>query len=584
MYASSAGITTWLSNQAQYCNPSLPKSGPSLKEPSAKRRRVSELLSPSLPPTPRSGSRPKKRRIDGVGRATFAAAEQSSGGVGDERQRLSSSGAPSEGQPPTLALTERTRLTASFASRSPTRESSANSRSSSPVQNSFDLARLEKPVLLKSAGDNPPLPTDISELYDAVFNISSYSDGIYPLEVEAELKGIMHIPPRDHCFRKPASGPLRQEGPESGDAGPSSSGLADTEKLPTRQDELLQYLYRHTPVDTSTRGLALSELQRVLELCEMASYLARQSSSEAVWNSQVHGPLLELGLRNHHRVESINATTAGIASAFMPRCSAPNNLPASGKMIDFALCLSLACDNRCPPTPWSAPPLVAPSARTADPKAPQPPQPRRAASTRRRIGDGEDEHDMALDDRICEATARAAAATWDRAHASVNQTAYTPLTRKPVAVAVAVAEAQRDGAADQALTQLGLWTAAWHKRMAAIAQGSESGLGASGYDGGDGGAARGGQDENEEADEAGDGVGNGEGGGVAVVTLPLVMVLGHGWKLMIACDRGDHVDILRDLTMGSTNSVDGIYSILAVLRQLGDWIQGPFRTWIDSVF
>lgn len=510
---------------------------------------------------PRSDSPPKKRKID--------SAEQAGRG-GAERQWEEGTSARTDRLPAALALSDRTRLSRpspSIDSRSPTRESSARSRSSSPTKNPFDLERLVKPVIMKPFPANTlsVLPADVSNLYSAVRGISSFSDSIYPREVEAELRRIMDMPPRDNCFRKSAAGPeadeqhrlqdLQHQQPGSMHLGQSGAGK------PLTEEELLAEMRRRPTTNASPRGVALGELQRVLELREMALYLERQGASEVVWNSELHGPLLRLGLRHHPRVESINVTTARIDPAFIPRCSGPDSLPASGKMVDFALCLSLAAGDRCPPSYWSAPVLPDP-----------------AATTRNVIPGDDDEadRDEALAGRI-RAAADRTAAKWGPAHAAVNQTAYRPLLHKPLAVAI---ETKLDAAAIKARTQLGLWTAAWHKRMAA-----QMSLGPSPESGGE---ASGGRSETTEMATAGAGAGGVEGGvmtpNLPLVTLPLLLALGHEWKLMFACDRGSRIEILGDVAIGNTQTVTGIYTILAVLLELGDWIQGPFQSWIDSVF
>ena len=35
--------------------------------------------------------------------------------------------------------------------------------------------------------------------------------------------------------------------------------------------------------------------------------------------------------------------------------------------------------------------------------------------------------------------------------------------------------------------------------------------------------------------------------------------------------------------VGRTDSLPGIYKLLAVLRELAGWMAGPFRKWVDEV-
>ncbi|KAI1258352.1 hypothetical protein MGN70_001403 [Eutypa lata] len=77
---------------------------------------------------------------------------------------------------------------------------------------------------------------------------------------------------------------------------------------------------------------------------------------------------------------------------------------------------------------------------------------------------------------------------------------------------------------EEARVQLGIWTAAWHKRISRLV-------------------------------ELGDG---------AIITLPLLIAVGHHWKLYFACDRGpDGIEIYGYLDIGDTKSLPGFYKFLA---------------------
>ncbi|KAI6747502.1 hypothetical protein HG530_015882 [Fusarium avenaceum] len=70
------------------------------------------------------------------------------------------------------------------------------------------------------------------------------------------------------------------------------------------------------------------------------------------------------------------------------------------------------------------------------------------------------------------------------------------------------------GHVEQARNQLGLWIAAWHKRMSALGTSNEQ-----------------------------------------IITLPLIMVVEHEWKLMFAYDQGDAIWALR--YSGSGKAISG---------------------------
>jgi hypothetical protein len=62
--------------------------------------------------------------------------------------------------------------------------------------------------------------------------------------------------------------------------------------------------------------------------------------------------------------------------------------------------------------------------------------------------------------------------------------------------------------------------------------------------------------------------------------LPIVVVQGHDWKLMIAEAVSPHqVKILRDIHLGSTDSLLGIYRLMAEIRRLACWVDEEYRPW-----
>ena len=42
-------------------------------------------------------------------------------------------------------------------------------------------------------------------------------------------------------------------------------------------------------------------------------------------------------------------------------------------------------------------------------------------------------------------------------------------------------------------------------------------------------------------------------------------------------------EILGSMRIGNTESIHGIYTILAVLRQVADWIEVTFRAWVEGM-
>ena len=65
--------------------------------------------------------------------------------------------------------------------------------------------------------------------------------------------------------------------------------------------------------------------------------------------------------------------------------------------------------------------------------------------------------------------------------------------------------------------------------------------------------------------------------------LPILIVQGHDWKFMIAEAMADRsIVILRDWLLGSTNSVLGIYQIVAAVRRLAKWVDEDYRPWFEK--
>ena len=65
--------------------------------------------------------------------------------------------------------------------------------------------------------------------------------------------------------------------------------------------------------------------------------------------------------------------------------------------------------------------------------------------------------------------------------------------------------------------------------------------------------------------------------------LPLLIVQGHQWKLMIAESMNvRHVIILRDISIGDTGSLVGISKLIASLRRLAVWVGCDYRKFLED--
>jgi hypothetical protein len=125
---------------------------------------------------------------------------------------------------------------------------------------------------------------------------------------------------------------------------------------------------------------------------------------------------------------------------------------------------------------------------------------------------------------------------------SVNRTMYEPVRFAPVAISIETKAPAGDDEA--AKVQLGVWVAAWHHRLEAFRR-SE---------------------------------------GIKIVTLPLLLITGHHWKLFFACDRGWGIEIVHEMAIGDTQTLLAMYRLVAVLRALGRWVESSYRKWIEEWF
>ena len=65
--------------------------------------------------------------------------------------------------------------------------------------------------------------------------------------------------------------------------------------------------------------------------------------------------------------------------------------------------------------------------------------------------------------------------------------------------------------------------------------------------------------------------------------LPIITAQGHDWKSMLAeMPVPDQVIIHWDVYLGATNTMLGIYQLLAGVRRLAKWVHEKFRPWFMS--
>ncbi|KAK0248755.1 hypothetical protein LTS02_013254 [Friedmanniomyces endolithicus] len=66
------------------------------------------------------------------------------------------------------------------------------------------------------------------------------------------------------------------------------------------------------------------------------------------------------------------------------------------------------------------------------------------------------------------------------------------------------------------------------------------------------------------------------------IPLPLVIVVGHEWNLGYMEDRGQEVILWTGIPIGKTDSLLGMYQILAGVQCLVQWAEEVDRPWLEE--
>ncbi|KAJ9624476.1 hypothetical protein H2203_005211 [Taxawa tesnikishii (nom. ined.)] len=125
---------------------------------------------------------------------------------------------------------------------------------------------------------------------------------------------------------------------------------------------------------------------------------------------------------------------------------------------------------------------------------------------------------------------------------TVNQTLYPPVDSLPCAISIET-KVSGAGAGDGA-AQLGVWSSVYFARLSALLYTEQ--------------------------------------GRRTVTSHPLIVVTSDEWKLHIAVDCRDHIQILKERRLRDTVSWLGMYRLLASLRALAVWADGDMRTWFED--
>lgn len=134
----------------------------------------------------------------------------------------------------------------------------------------------------------------------------------------------------------------------------------------------------------------------------------------------------------------------------------------------------------------------------------------------------------------------------------VNQTHYRPLKNSPIACSI---ETKIDGAVGQdPMLQLGIWLAAWHKRMDSLRRFVFKKFPSLWHH------SRG-QDR--------------------LPSTSLIKAVGQEWRLFFCCHKGSSVVMYGPLTIGSTEPIIDAYALIASLEAVKEWMETTFLTGVE---
>ncbi|KAH8748989.1 hypothetical protein F5883DRAFT_582025 [Diaporthe sp. PMI_573] len=397
---------------------------------------------------------------------------------------------------------------------------------------------LDKPVFVKNVRDGR-LAEDIRPLHDRIQYINNFRIEVFPGELRAKVEAVetQLLPP--NCFR------------EADPGGPSHQTLA-----------------------------TFAGLCRIIEAAEKSRKLRRY---EDAWNNLVHTPLLDLAfglqpleMEKQEQREAVSVRFEPVMSAtisyeWIPRLdrgSTSQEIKQQTNLSDLA----------CSVTAGSA--VSSASEGSADASHVSVPKDLMHTRTDSKkvdyvlvldVADG-----VPLKTVISDLTLRAALdvdgfLSRDTPPPHVNQTTYQPIRDSPIAVSI---ETKQDYSSRDPLLQLGIWVAAWHRRMRSLYSARALALLDEQF-----------QNASTSDDPPSSGPQNAVPARPKVVSLPLIVVTGHEWQIYFACDQDTSIEVYGPLRMGSTATLLDVYALLSSLLVVKEWIETTFyqalRDWFQ---
>ncbi|KAJ8128417.1 hypothetical protein O1611_g5219 [Lasiodiplodia mahajangana] len=310
---------------------------------------------------------------------------------------------------------------------SPTRRSqsttSTHTRSKSPMKQTDDLIKLDKPVRWEELSTDELLAT-MRQYHSEALLQSIYKvlrKGYLPRELRGILDKELNLDDSDDaCYaeRSPRPVPESQLRQATFLVGTAFGSLFP----PIQQDETSK-VNELLPNFIHLQSL-LSELEALRAIVATTRDHLNITRTEASWNELVHRPMLDLTVTNHPGIGVENVTRANIASVFLPPTSVGDlSLPSDSRLIDYAMVLR--------PVP--------------------PPRRVRAKTSVKNAHDG----NKLSNDRIVKFVDMLE-------HQTFNQSRYKPLCKMPSGVFIETKAVLKSA---EAQTQLGLWLASWYGRV-----------------------------------------------------------------------------------------------------------------------
>ncbi|KAI1265523.1 hypothetical protein F5Y18DRAFT_54228 [Xylariaceae sp. FL1019] len=350
---------------------------------------------------------------------------------------------------------------------------------------------------MTSATAHNRLPSDVYSLYDRLVDVSRHR-GIIPGDVRQYVEALGVDPSTPSIFR------------ESESTSPAAPAAAKA---------ILDKLYGITKMTASS---------------------IQQKRHKCGWNHFVHGALLDLVYANGHLDDVFDSEIKhDVAARWEPVMAATieyDCIPLVNKPNSQQQLLS------CPVEPSDEPSADDASRRSATTSISQS---NLQASTK------QVDYCLVLDTRENTCLARTISDLLfymgDRRR-HVNQTTYQPLCKHPIAVSI---ETKKLLSKTAPSVQVGLWFAAWHKRMYQLRTNLIAFR-----------QSRGQMQTSAELPR--------------LVSIPLITITGPYWELSFACDVGSQIHMYGPISIGSTSDLTSIYVLISALEAVRDWIQGTF--------